>query len=76
MERILGRIFLIFVLILLTFVFYLQVNSLGMYVPLRAIMSWEKRQDEIDCYYFTGVHFQKVTYHTARQECPPWIDIY
>ncbi|WP_127090118.1 hypothetical protein [Aquabacter cavernae] len=76
MDRLLGRGFLILLLVFMTFVFYLQVNALGMYVPARVLMNWQKRIDEIDCYYFTGVSFHKVTFHNARAECPSWLDIY
>ncbi|MEP9379744.1 hypothetical protein ABLE91_23740 [Aquabacter sp. CN5-332] len=76
MERILGRSFLVLTLVLMTFVFYLQVNSLGMYLPLRVLMHWEDRKNEIECYYFTGVTIHKVTYHNSRAVCPRWLDIY
>lgn len=76
MDRMLGRGFLVLLLVLMTFVFYLQVNALGFNVPVRVFMRWEKQANEIDCYYFTGVTLHKVTFHNARAQCPRWLDIY
>lgn len=76
MDRLLGRGFLVLLLVFLTFAFYLQVNALGMYVPLRALMKWNKLDNEVECYYFTGVSFHKVTFHNSRATCPQWLDIY
>ncbi len=76
MEKILARIFLIVLLCVLTFVFYLQVNQLGMLMPIRFLMSVAKRKDEIECFYFTGVTIQKITFHNAQLACPNWVDIF
>lgn len=76
MDRMLGRGFLIVLLVFMTFVFYLQVNALGVHVPLGILLKWDRPVDELDCYYFTGVTFHKVTFHTARTACPSWLDIY
>lgn len=76
MEAILGRIFLVLVLIAGTFVFYLQINSLGIHIPTSVIARDDKPRDEIACYYFTGVSLHKMTFHNARLKCPTWLDIY
>lgn len=70
MERVLAWIFMILALIFITFVFYLQVNSLGV------LYDYHRRTNELDCHYFTGTYFIKTTYHNARGSCPLWQDVF
>lgn len=70
MERVLAWIFMILALMCITFVFYLQVNALGV------LYSYHRRSNEIDCHYFTGTALTKTTYHNARGFCPLWQDVF
>jgi len=70
MDRLLGKIFLILTLVFLTFVFYLQANSIGI------LYNYDRNSHEIECMYFAGVHTYKITHHKSVRGCPIWQEVY
>ena len=66
MERALGGLFLALTLAVLTFVFYLHVNSLG-------LLYWRTHSgNELICHYYSGLGLTDVSFHNSQRRCPLW----
>ncbi len=70
MEHTLGRMFLIFTLMFVSFSFYLEINSVGL------VYSYLARDNELDCYYFAGTSVYKTTQYNGNPYCNVWQDVY
>lgn len=64
MERALAVMFLGLTVVVITFVFYLQANAIG-------LLYWRSFQgNELTCYYYGGLSLHQVTFHDSQRKCP------